>query len=514
METNKKATSSFGTEEQISNFYSDSEFTSNFLRTRKSPSIGYRNYNSALETAGKTAFSSSLLSTITTRAEAVAFIKSALTSSSNAALLSAELEATNSTYAKIIHYYSNMFLYRSVTSLVQADSSKTTSDIELKEAYDQALSIVEGLSIEVTYPDLIKEIILKGSVYFTVDKQTGAETLSTYLLPSDYCRTGSKTNFHTNVVEFNFKWFDKFASTFGKENSIFNYFPKEFKKGYDAYKANVDNASKPYWRMLDPRTTTSVLANEKGIPPLLSSLIGTTTAGIYEENELTKSTTSLEKILVNRLETYEGSPVFSLPQAKGFHKAMSKVTAGNSKLKTLTVFGPVELLDLQEDASNQDEILTRAYKNIFQTAGINSELFMGDSADSLKASLQMDQNMIWDYIKDITNFYTVVINKFYNLSPFEARLKILNISSFNESEKVAEYLSRAEYGIGVTEAIVAAGIPQKNIELKLRIESLLELSTKLKPLQSSHTTSSTDVKSSTTTSSSDDSSEINNTEVE
>lgn len=55
------------------------------------------------------------------------------------------------------------------------------------------------------------------------------------------------------------------------------------------------------------------------------------------------------------------------------------------------------------------------------------------------------------------------------------------------------YRQNAEYGIGILDAIVASGIKQSEIQDTLELEEYLELNKRLKPLQSSHTTSSSDI---------------------
>jgi len=94
---------------------------------------------------------------------------------------------------------------------------------------------------------------------------------------------------------------------------------------------------------------------------------------------------------------------------------------------------------------------------------------------------------MWGYIEQLSNFFSLSLNKFYNLNPLQIKIRILNIDVFNEADQIAQFLENAQYGIGVTEAIVASGIPQREIGTKLRVESLLDFNSMMKPLQSSHT---------------------------
>jgi len=240
------------------------------------------------------------------------------------------------------------------------------------------------------------------------------------------------------------------------------------------------------------RTSTSVLANDSEIPPMLPALYGIKDYESYQQNELQKNENQLEKILVHKIDTYQGDLIFPLPEIKSLHKAMQKIASGNDKLKVLTTFGQTELLDLQKDSAKENQILTQAYDNIFNSAGLNNSLFTSNTVEGLKISIKMDASLMWGYIEQLSNFFSLSLNKFYNLSPLQLRIRILNIDVFNEQEQVSQFLENAQYGIGVTEAIIASGTPQREIGTKLRVEGLLDYNSIMKPLQSSHTTTGDD----------------------
>ena len=85
------------------------------------------------------------------------------------------------------------------------------------------------------------------------------------------------------------------------------------------------------------------------------------------------------------------------------------------------------------------------------------------------------------------------MNNLYNFKPYQAKIQLLPITIYNYNDQMESYRQNAEYGIGILDAIVASGIKQSEIQDVLELEEYLELNTKLKPLQSSHTTSSSDI---------------------
>jgi len=467
-------------------------YENEFKTLRKKATREYRDFASTSVAMGKTAVRSKELKNIRDRDSLVNFMDSALTQPDRSMTLSKELYSSDANYSKIVEYFVNMYHYRHITSLNQLEYEQEVSDEDLIKNYNLSVSLVDGLSINVMYKKLMRELILSGAVYLTTYKQTGAKTISTLILPKDFCRTGPQTNFHTNIVQFNFKFFDAFKASFDTEKSIFNYFPSEFKKLYQEYKINKDKEKKPEWRNLDARSSTSILANEAEIPPLLPALFGIKDYESYQKNELQKNENQLEKILVHKIDTYQGDLIFSLPEVKSLHKAMQKIASGNDKLKVLTTFGNTELLDLQKDSVKEHKILSESYANIFSSAGLNSNLFTSNTVEGLRISIKMDAAMVWGYIEQFSNFFSLALNKFYNLSPLQLKIRILNIDVFNEIQQVEQYVNNAQYGIGVTEAIIANGIPQREIGIKLRVEDLLDFNTMMKPLQSSHTQSGDD----------------------
>lgn len=88
------------------------------------------------------------------------------------------------------------------------------------------------------------------------------------------------------------------------------------------------------------------------------------------------------------------------------------------------------------------------------------------------------------------NFYNLAINNVFNFQNYQASIRILPISPYNEKEKMELYNKNATLGIGVLDNIVASGIKQVDLQPTLELEQFLDLRNRLIPLQSSHTQSS------------------------
>ena len=64
---------------------------------------------------------------------------------------------------------------------------------------------------------------------------------------------------------------------------------------------------------------------------------------------------------------------------------------------------------------------------------------------------------------------------------------MLQITGYDEEAKVKLYRENANFGIGKLEAVIAAGIKQRDIADKHTLEQYLNLDSILVPLQSTHT---------------------------
>jgi hypothetical protein len=68
--------------------------------------------------------------------------------------------------------------------------------------------------------------------------------------------------------------------------------------------------------------------------------------------------------------------------------------SGNNRIKLLTTFGKTNILPLQSQSGIQNNTLERANKAIFDKAALNTNIFVGNTAEALKASIVKDASII------------------------------------------------------------------------------------------------------------------------
>lgn len=478
----------------------------------------YSDERTILEAGGRT-LSYASPSTLNTREKQLQIIEDSLRDVNRAVRMSETLEATNGTYGEIIRYYSTLPLYR--YTVVPAQTRKlnenTVTD-KYKKYYDSMLRIVDGISIEVNFPKILEIGLIEGTVYLYASKDQKSETIETFMLPNAYCQKGFSTNFGTESVIFDFDFFKKLYSdlTGGStglvitEEDFFNLFPKELMDQYNAYLK--DRTLR--FQSLDPRFGAAIPFSRSGIPPKITANYGVEDYKVIKKNEIKRSLNELEKILIHKIPHLpgDGSLIFEVDEALQLHDSMARALRGVSDLKLLTVFGDIDLVELQKDRTKENKTLQQAHDNVFYEAGLNPGIFKGDTPAAIKTTLAKDSAYVFKQLDLIVNFYNLVINNLYNFGPYEARINLLKISVYDEAEKVKQYLESATFGIGKLEAIIASGMKQRDIGDKHKLEEFLELDKILVPLQSSHTSTPDQISQEPEEQPNDEQSEVENEE--
>ena len=406
--------------------------------------------------------------------------------------ISRQLHNIDPNYAKLISYYSNMYHVRYTVIPVQIRKDNRVADQIYMEEYNRILEVTEGMSLEQIVPEALEELLINGSVFLTGYKDNATKTLSIIILPHDFCRTVFKTTMGTNVIEFDFRYFELYQIQQDRDEAL-ALFPPEFREKWLLHweqRQTMGPGKDQGWLELDPRFSTSLTANEKEIPPLINAMEGIFEYDRVRDAETEKTVNQLQKILTHRIPTTSsGELIFDLDEVREIHRAISRITDDHEGLSTITTFGETQLLKLQEQDKVQNRALDQSYEAIFRSAGLNSNIFMGKSDLSLKQNLRTDKAYMWKYLVQLNNFINLVLNQLYNFKPFQAEVNILPITVAEEDDFIRLYRESATVGIGKLEAVVSTGVKQRSLQDRAKLEQMINLDQMLKPLQSSHTMS-------------------------
>ncbi len=393
--------------------------------------------------------------------------------------------ASDPTYQRIVDYFASMYLWRYlyVPVLVKENSS------DYAEIYKLMGDVIDGVGLEVTMPKLLTELVINGVIYLLTDKQTSSKTVSTMVLNPQYCRKIKSSQFGTGLYQFNATYFEDLGvNTSELEESVFPYFPDVLVKAYREYQNTGEE-----WQLIDGRYAAYVSLNESSFPTLLGTLPSIFDSDKYRKNEVLRNANELDRLVTHKIPMYENQLPFEMEEIKSLHRTMSRQLAVNSRTKLLTTFGELQIHPLQESGKVQSEVLRKAQEAIYFKAGLNVELFLGQTAEAVQAAMRRDEAFIWKYVQEIMNFYNVTINNLFNFKGYQVEVNMLPITHYNQKEFMETYRRNAEYGVGRLELVIASGTKQRHISAKHDLETFLNLGDVLQPLESAHTRSAKEV---------------------
>ena len=384
-------------------------------------------------------------------------------------------------YAGLLDYLSNMYLWR-YTYVPRIVKEKAGAS-DYKEIYDLMGEVVDGISIETTFPMILTELYINGAVFLITNKNTSSKTIATISLPTKYCRVNAVTQYGTYTFQFDFSYFDSLSLSKEELAIIWNYYPKEMQPMYNAYLTDKTNLR---WQQLDPKYAAAFMLNKNGFPTRLRAIFSILQYDQYLNNELERNGQLLDKIISHKFPTWEDKLVVEIDEMAELHKSIANILSRNNHVRLVTTFGDMNVLSIGQDVAQENKTLDNAYNSIYDNSGENHTLFNGTIKEALTYALQRDQSTTWKYVQQLVNFYNLTINNSFNFKGYQCDLTILPITTYNEQEKITLYKEGATLGVTKLEYIVSTGVKQINLESKFTLEDYLKLD-QLKPLSTSYT---------------------------
>lgn len=458
--------------------------TSNFKLTRGKIKAMYADDYALKNNAKKTQSNSTNISSLTLDSFSTQYFR--LSSLDQLRKYSQEAYSFYPIYQQIIDTLSNMFQCKYIY-IPQKIKDKQS---DFAEIYNLMGQVVDGLSLETMIPDLLTQLFIEGVVNISCIRTKTSNTISTLVLPAQYCRRSGKTQFGTYIIQFDMSYFDKLGFTAEQLEEAFNFYPKEFRTLYAEYKAD----SNKRWQPLDSRYSTAIQLNLDGFPTKLKTLFALKRYDKYADNELERNTQQLEKIITHVMPTWEDKLVVEIDEMTELHASISKRLSNNTHCRLITTFGDVDVKSISQDQTKENKSLINAYNAIYNDCGENQALYSSEIEEALQISLRRTESIVFKYIKNIINFYNIVINNEFNFGGYQCNLEMLPVSNYNYSELVEMYRQSATLGINKLDFIVASGTKQVYLSDKLALEDYLQLD-KLKPLSTSYTQNDNAVKS-------------------
>lgn len=91
---------------------------------------------------------------------------------------------------------------------------------------------------------------------------------------------------------------------------------------------------------------------------------------------------------------YEDKLIFEMDEVQTLHNSMKKIIDQGDKARLITTFGDIKVEKVSENDTSENQVLSKAFKAIFNNAGFNSGIFTGESVQALKDSLIRDRSFV------------------------------------------------------------------------------------------------------------------------
>lgn len=380
---------------------------------------------------------------------------------------------TNSThYLRLIKYFTNILTLDSLL----IPKNNISNNIELTK---HATDYISKYNIKHEFKNIINILLIEDMFFgYEVHKDNKINILK---LPIDYCRVvGNKDGIR--VFEFNFSFFDSMTN-----KKMLNSLPNEFRRKYNIYKQDKNTQ----WQLLNPNYAICFkLMEELDYPlPLFASLFEEI-INLQEKKDLADVKERLDnyKLIVQTIPlkkdaNTEKDIIFSSNFTKKMHHNVKKSVP--SEIGVVTTPMQIESISLQSKKNSDDANLSNAPDKLINSSGFGS-LFSGDNKSEIgfKIVNKSDQSLMFQLLRQFERFFNNRLSKKFNN---EITIIFPDLSIFNKEEKTAEYLKLAQFGYSKILVAISNGFNQNEFLDLMTFEESLELSSILKPLQSTHT---------------------------
>ena len=352
-----------------------------------------------------------------------------------------------------------------------------------------ACDFVDKLDLPNSLSRITTEWLITG-VYNGILREDG-DLVTIQDLPLEYCRSRFKDLNNLNILEFNLNYFYSFTSDELRKEAL-NTFPKIVQQAWHKW-VRGGRKIEDQWVMIGPEDggiSFSFAADQT--PLLIASIPDLKQLDDAIKREAKRDENELHKLLIQRMPIENGELVFELEEVADIHASVANMLADIDTVDVLTTFGEANLENLQDStaASQSSDRLEKYKKNVWDALGRGEVLFNATNSSSLAYSIKKDESLMRGYLNVYITWIRYLINTRFAKKSLKFDFDIIPQTVFNEQDLQSSYFRGAQYGYSKMFAGVAMGIKQIDQLSLMDFENdLLEMSSKMIPLQSSYTTS-------------------------
>lgn len=383
-------------------------------------------------------------------------------------------------YKSIVNYFANMPTFAYVLSPLNLNRSKQLNDKNILAQYYKASSYIQTMNIAHEFGQAMT-VMFREDVFFGYIWEVPNQSWTMQRLDANYCKLSGKVD-GCWVFGFDFQYFT------GRE-AFLEFYPVEFQTKYRTYQSNNNLR----WQDLEPNNIICLKANEDltyQLPPFVSLFADI--ANIQDYKDLYKAGTEMQnyKLLHAELQTdSNGNWLLDAELAKDYYAQLA------AQLPDYIGLGmsPFKIEDFKFEKSNisGDDDVRKAEEAAIRSIGVNPLVFgvskEAASAAAAKLSIVVNETVVFRILKQIERNINRLLKELSGTQKFN--ITILDVTYFNQQEKLDLALKAGMYGLGVRSILNSLmGISPSNMEGILYLENeLLDLQGREKPLISSNT---------------------------
>ena len=397
------------------------------------------------------------------------------------------MRVINGNLKEIINYKSNLLTYDHY--LVPLDASKfiTKGQDNFFKSYRKACLELEKYNLKTFCPWVLESEFRKGEIYLY--KQETSDSITFVSLPEDLCKV-------TYTESFMLGYSIKLS---GINTKQLGYYPTDIQNLYADYKAgklkNDENFVDNYYKLPLENAIAFLpeVIESKGIPYYSGLLLDLSRIKDLADASMENIEANNFKLIHQLLPTDDDGELSIEPEtAMFYHRALVR----NVREGIGVVSSPykIDSVSLQTNKVSDYEEINNLTNNVYDTAGIDSNLFNGDNRSSTQSVIYgtiVDSLVPLNLLDRIKIWLNYVFSKNSSLKNFQ--LYFCDTTKFNKEEKIQSSCNRLTTWTSKLEHLGICGYSPLEALNILQIESILDFGTLMSPLANSHTMSGSDI---------------------
>lgn len=403
---------------------------------------------------------------------------------------------TSGYYGRLVRYLA--YLYRFDWMVVPYINSDSVKQDKVLTEFSKVLNYLDSLGVKKIFGDISLSVIKKG-VYYGYRIDNGVTSVLQEL-PASYCRSRYFVNGRP-LVEFNVQFFDDNFRDINQKMNVLKSFPKEFAKGYIAYKEGKlkqEPGDMGGWIVLDSEYAIKFNLNGSDMPIMISVIPALIELDEAKDLDKKKMMQELLKIVIQKMPLDKnGELIFDVDEAMDLHNNAVEMLGRAVGVDVLTTFADVEVANMSDkNSSTSVDDLQKVERGVYNEAGISQMLFATDGNLALDKSISNDEATVYNLLLQFESYLNSLLGDF-NKAPKKIvfRVSMLTTTIYNYKEMAKLYKEQATLGYSKMLPQIALGQSQSSILATAFFENeMLNLSELMMPLQSSNTMAKGDSK--------------------